>query len=201
MELTGIEFWMNYLDNLLISGEIDEVTHGEWLEKYDGYEMTWTFIDPSFAREDGNLEAACIYGNIYVNGGFCSGVKMTKTGIEPLAVWFTFNDLEAWTRAIGFSNTVDDSPQWRLKRLDVAEKEVWQSKRWLPREARNKNYYLHEYRFTKHDIVGVYRYTFDGVRLYDLQLKQEITLQGTAMGLSYASLAFGLSCLYLLLNF
>ena len=125
MELSGIEFWMDHLEKLFEAGDIDELTHDEWLEKYDGYEMTWTFVEPVFAREEGNMESACIYGNMYVNGGFCAGLRMSKIGIEPTAVWVTFKDLEEWTRAIGFSYAVDDSPQWRMKKLETDDKEVW----------------------------------------------------------------------------
>ena len=112
-----------------------------------------------------------------------------------MAVWFTYKDLEAWTRAIGFSNAVDDVLQWRFKEL--VYNQVWEGRRWLPREARNKNYYLHEFRFTSSDIVGVYYYKFDAIRLYDITYKDEVTLLGATQGLSSATLA---ATLFIFLN-
>ena len=52
--------------------------------------MTWTFYDPVFSREDGDMESACIYDALKVEGGFCAGLQVSKIGIEPTAVWFKF---------------------------------------------------------------------------------------------------------------
>ena len=74
MELTGIEFWTEYLDDLYQAGRINELTRDDMLREFDGYEMTWTFKEPTMGREEGNLDGACIYGDGYVDGGFCAGL-------------------------------------------------------------------------------------------------------------------------------
>ena len=93
---------------------------------------------------------------------------MQKGGeIDLNAVWFTYKDLEAFSKAIGFSNAVDDKVHWRFEKLDGFDSK-WEARRWLPREARNKNYYRQEYRFSNRDPVGVYKYTYDGKRFFEL---------------------------------
>ena len=114
-QLTGIEWWIEFLEELYEGEQIDEITKNEWLEQYDGYEMTWTFSYPTIPSVDGNIDGACIYGKEYVDGGFCCGLTWQRQQTGMTALWFSQKDLEAWTQAVGFSNAVDDTAHWRFK--------------------------------------------------------------------------------------
>ncbi len=73
-ELTGIEWWMAFLEDLHQKELITQERKDELMENYDGYEMTWTFTDPTIPSVEGNIDGACIYGEEYVDGGFCCGL-------------------------------------------------------------------------------------------------------------------------------
>ena len=112
------------------------------------------------------------------------------------AIWFGKADMKSWTRAVGFSNAVDDTAHWRFRQID---EQKWQAKRWLPKEARNKDYYLSEYRFTQNDYVDVYSYTFRDTSLFRLDKKEGVILEGALQGIS--SIAFALLAVPFLLSF
>ena len=58
--------------------------------------MVWTFYDPHLIAADGNVDAGCIHGVDYADGGFCVGVKYTNTTPKFWAVWFTDDDFNGW---------------------------------------------------------------------------------------------------------
>ena len=109
--------------------------------------MTWTFANPSIAAADGHIDAACIYGADYAQGGFCNGIIYDSSNDpEVWAVWFSTDDFDGWNEAVGFSSSVVDTQNWRLEDgYDLTT--AWTIKRWLPIEARNADYYSSEYRF------------------------------------------------------
>ena len=55
--------------------------------------MVWTFVDPLVTQGDGHIDAACIYGNNYAGGGFCTGIKYVGSSLSTVpqiwATWFT----------------------------------------------------------------------------------------------------------------
>ena len=147
---------------MISEGKITEEESLEWIEKYDGYAMEWDFKSPKVPIGNGHIDGACIYGETYAAGGFCSGVQYNSSSSpRPWAVWFTENDFTSWNDAIGFSNALDDTDNWRTESPDYADE--WTSRRWMPKEARSAEYYNSEYRFQLGDTVKVYKYsnTFD----------------------------------------
>ena len=109
LQMTGIEFWFNYLEDLLASSDIDQETYDSWLDLYDGYEMIWSFSNPIVDAADDHIDAACIYGEEYADGGFCSGIKYTSTTPAIWAIWFSVEDMTNWTDSVGFASAVDDN--------------------------------------------------------------------------------------------
>lgn len=98
MQLKGTDYWFNYLDTEVDEANIDEEERDAWEEKYDGYEMVWTFSGPAVTVADGNIDAACIYGlasdtstDSYSGGGYCCGIMYVgnfSSQPEIWAVWF-----------------------------------------------------------------------------------------------------------------
>ena len=62
IQLEGQMYWFTYLDEQVADAKITEAVRDEWEEKYDGYEMKWSFTNPKVATGDGNIDAACILG-------------------------------------------------------------------------------------------------------------------------------------------
>ena len=123
--------------------------------------MIVTFIDPTVAYGDGHIDAACIYGNSYAGGGFCTGIKYVSSSvsIQPQiwAVWFTDEQYQNFTNENGFSLGVDDTANWRTE--DSNYTISWTVKRWLPREPIAGNIpYVNEYRFSAGDPITSYSY-------------------------------------------
>ena len=98
MLLKGTDYWFTYLDAQVAAASIDQAQRDDWEEKYDGYEMAWTFVNPRVTTGNGHIDAACIYGkNVagtikYSGGGFCCGIKYVgsfSSQPEIYAVWFS----------------------------------------------------------------------------------------------------------------
>ena len=121
--------------------------------------MTWSFSGPIVTPADQHIDAACIYGEEYANGGFCSGIKYSDTTPALWAVWFSGEDVKTWTNATGFANAVDDSANWRTAE-DADFTTSWLAQRWLPKDQTSALYYENEYRFTAGDKVAAYSFRF-----------------------------------------
>ena len=49
--------------------------------------MLWTFDTPAVAAADKNIDAVCINGDGYSNGGFCCGIKYTGALSPQPEMW------------------------------------------------------------------------------------------------------------------
>ena len=119
--------------------------------------MVWTFTEPAVAVADGNIDAVCIMGGAtvgaydassYSDGGFCCGIKYSgdfSAQPEIYAVWFSKALYDDWTAALGFSEGVEDTTNWRTD--DTSYTVSWDVNRWLPKEQRSVEFYTNEYRF------------------------------------------------------
>lgn len=63
MLILGEPYWFPYLDTQVENSVIDSATRDEWEQKYDGYQMQWTFTNPVVPSGDNNIDAMCIQGN------------------------------------------------------------------------------------------------------------------------------------------
>ena len=120
MKLTGQSDWLTYLEEQLSKNEIDLKTKNTWEEKYDGYEMVWTFANPQVAAAENNIDAVCILGisgtTEYAGGGFCCGIKYVgsfSSQPESWAIWATDKQFKDFSAATGFTSAVDDKANWR----------------------------------------------------------------------------------------
>ena len=157
--LSGKEYWKAWLVSQVDAAEIDQETSDSWEEKYDGYEMQWTFSEPYVSVADGHIDAACIMGgdtagtgeygvSDYSDGGFCCGIKYSgdfSAQPELYALWFSKSIYDNWTASTGFSSAVDDTANWRTE--DTSFTVSWDVNRWLPKEQRAVEFYTNEYRF------------------------------------------------------
>ena len=182
LQITGIEFWYDYLEDLRSSNDIDQATSDSWFDLYDGYQLIWNFSGPQVTVSNDAIDAACIHGSEYAGGGFCCGIEYTNTTPSLWAIWFSDDDFDNWTDSVGFASAVDDTAQWRIEDgADYASS--WTAKRWMPKEQRSELYYQNEYRFTSGDKVDTYSLEFNSVTFYTRKSQQTITLTGAA-GLS-----------------
>ena len=90
IQMKGTNDWILYVDTLKANDELDQETRDDWVAKYDGYEMVWTFVEPTVASGDGHIDAACIYGTDYAGGGFCSGIKYVGSFSSVPQIWATW---------------------------------------------------------------------------------------------------------------
>lgn len=190
MLVQGKEYWRNWLDTQVEEAEIDEAQAYDWEEKYDGYEMIWTFSNPGVPVADGHIDAACIMGgnaeggyvaSDYSDGGFCCGIKYSgdfSAQPEIYALWFSKANYDDWTASVGFSSGVDDTENWRTE--DTSYTVSWDVARWLPKERRAVNHYENEYRFMKDQIIKAfaYRYTSDALYEKEEELTENFKLAG-----------------------
>ena len=87
MKLTGEPYWLTYLQDEVSNSNIDQAKADQWEKKYDGYQMLWTFDTPAVAAADKNIDAVCINGDGYSNGGFCCGIKYTGALSPQPEMW------------------------------------------------------------------------------------------------------------------
>ena len=161
--------------------------------------MIWTFSDPRVAVGDTHIDAACIHGPEYANGGVCSGIKYAGSTPALWAIWFSDEDMANWSDSVGFASAVDDNAQWRTDSTNLTSS--WTARRWLPQEERSALYYQNEYRFTAGDVVNTYSLSYLAVEFYSLTLQKEsLTLLGALSGLGSNALALTAS-LILLTNY
>ena len=191
MYLEGIPYWFTYLDTQVEDATITSDTRTLWEENYDGYEMVWTFSGPAVAAGDQNIDAACIMGDeTTVGGGYCCGIKYVgafATQPELWGVWFTSTQYTDWTASVGFSTAVVDTANWRSD--DTSFTVTFETRRWLPKEQRSKEYYVDEYRFDKGDIVSAFTYQYTSDALYVKGTAASVTLTGALSNFSSAALA------------
>ena len=126
--------------------------------------MVWTFSNPKVPADNHHIDSVCIWGETYAGGGFCSGIKYAGFTPALWAIWFTDEDMEQWTQAAGLAGSVDDIAQWRTSETNFTSS--WSVSRWLPKEARNANYYKNEYRFSSGETVKVFSMTYTNENLY-----------------------------------
>ena len=145
-------------------------TKAKWEEKYDGYEMVWTFANPKVAAAENNIDAVCMKGTgSYAGGGFCCGLKYVNSFSsqpELWAIWAKDSEYKDFSAATGFKTAVDDKANWRTKTTSFTVN--WEVNRWLPKEERNLDYYVNEYRFIKDDKVDTHAYVYTSTALYSL---------------------------------
>ena len=75
--------------------------------------MSWTFTTPTITPADNAIDAVCIHGKVYAEGGFCSGINYTGTTPAMWAVWFSDQDVDTFSQSIGLADAVDDKENWR----------------------------------------------------------------------------------------
>ena len=174
--------------------------------------MAWTFVNPRVTTGNGHIDAACIYGKNtagtlkYSGGGFCCGIKYVgsfSSQPEIWATWFTDEQFEDFTNAVGFSAGVSDTDNWRTE--DTNFTVTWTVNRWLPKEQRSKEYYVNEYRFTAGDTITTYTYQYTSDTLYtkvqktDIGSSGDLVLGGAFEGFYYSALFIAASTLALMI--
>ena len=171
--------------------------------------MVWTFSEPAVSIADGNIDAACIMGGAtvgstdasdYSNGGFCCGIMYSgdfSAQPEIYAVWFSKTLYDNWTAALGFSEGVNDTANWRTE--DTSYTVNWSVNRWLPKEQRSVEFYQNEYRFAAGDIIKTfaYRYTTDALYEKDEALTNNFTLEGAFEILASTTLTLASAFMFL----
>ena len=200
VKLQGQEYWFSYLEQKVTDAEITDEERDALEKKYDGYEMIWTFTNPYVQPVDGNIDAACLAGNNqdfstdYSDGGFCCGIKYVGSFSpqpEKWAVWATKDQIKDHAAATGFTKAIDDSANWSTNATSFTVS--WDMSRWLPKQERDKEFYLNEYRFEAGDSVSAYTYVNLPDTKYSLTWKKEITLLTALSGVSNAAMALTLS--------
>ena len=164
--------------------------------------MLWTFSQPAVTAADKAIDAVCINGDKYSNGGFCCGIKYSgalSPQPEMWAKWVAPSEFKDFSASTGFDASVNDKDNWRTK--DTSFTVTWTANRWLPKEQRSTDYYVNEYRFTAGQSVTTYTYVYGTVDKTGHKLdvgKQAVTLESGLSGVSFVAAILVSSCTMLL---
>ncbi len=184
MKLQGQEYWFSYLEKKVTDAEITPEKRQEWEEKYDGYEMIWSFTNPFIQPVDGQIDAACMGGfkqdfsADYSGGGFCCGIKYIGSFSPQPELWAIWAGTEAFsghTAAKGFdTGLVSDIANWNVNSTSFTVQ--WEVSRWLPKQERDKAFYKDEYRFVAGDAISAWTFVNQTDTKYTLTYVNEVTL-------------------------
>ena len=157
--------------------------------------MIWTFDTPAVVAGDEHIDAACIKGD-FSGGGFCCGIKYVgalSPQPEQWAKWFSNDEFDAFSKAVGFGDAVTDTDNWRSD--DSSFTITWSINRWLPKEERSIDYYVYEYRFVSGEKVDTYayKYTSDDQHIKTAAKTDVILLSGLS-GISFAGAVLAAAC-------